>query len=479
MLFNSYTFLWFLPLSLLLYWSVRPLRMQNAVLLLLSYVFYGWWDTRFLLLIAAITVISFVAGIGLEHFKVCPRIRQFICISSVGLLLCFLGAFKYYEFFAEELQKALLSVGLTLHVPLWNVVLPVGVSFFTFQAISYVIDVKRGQVKACHDLISFAVFIAFFPQLVAGPIERAKDLLPQMQSRRHFSYPQAADGMRLIIWGMFKKMVLADRCAPYVDMAYANPMASGSDLWIATLLFAFQIYGDFSGYSDVAIGTARLFGIRLTRNFALPFFSRNVPEIWQRWHISLMNWFKDYVYIPLGGSRHGRLKQLRNIAIVFFLSGLWHGANWTFVCWGLFQVLGFLPFLCFPALKRKYTSIVAAGHLFPTAKETIQMASTLVFFCIGWVFFRSENVTSACMRIRLMCSDVTFEKPFCGYSAFIPILFTIGLEWLMRERSHALDFSPRSWMGHHRMARWAMFYLLIVSILYFGGEQMQFIYFQF
>lgn len=480
MLFNSYTFLWFLPLSLLIYWSAkRRLRVQNAVLLTLSYVFYGWWDVRFLALIVGVTAIGYLSALGMEAMGHRPKMRHAIGTLGIVASLGTLGAFKYYHFFVTELTAAFSRLGMSVHLPVWHVLLPVGISFFTFQTVSYIIDVRRCRLPACHDAVSYAAFISFFPQLVAGPIERATDLLPQIRHRRHLRYEDAVDGFRLILWGLFKKMVLADRCAPYVDMVYTNTAASGADLWAGTVLFAFQIYGDFSGYSDVAIGTARLFGIRLTRNFALPFFSRNVPELWRRWHISLMNWFKDYVYIPLGGSRHGRAKQLRNVCLVFLLSGLWHGADWTFIGWGLFQLIGFLPFILLSLGKRQRTAIVAEGRCLPSLREAVEMLGTFLFFCLGWVLFRSESIHSALVRMASMCTENPMSHPFCGWAAFLPPLVVICAEWAMRQQRHALDFQAGSLMARHRTLRWTAYYTLIFSILYFGGAQVQFIYFQF
>lgn len=481
MLFNSYTFLWFLSLSLLIYWSANRchLRWQNVLLLALSYVFYGWWDVRFLSLIVGVTAIGYLSALGMEVAGSHPKVRNAVGTLGIAASLGTLGAFKYYNFFVAELTTAFHLLGWNIHLPVWHVLLPVGISFFTFQTVSYIVDVRRGKLAACHDAVAYAAFISFFPQLVAGPIERATDLLPQMLRRRHLDYEDAVDGCRLILWGLFKKMVLADRCAPFVDMVYADPTASGADLWTATVLFAFQIYGDFSGYSDVAIGTARLFGIRLTRNFALPFFSRNVPELWRRWHISLMNWFKDYVYIPLGGSRHGRLMQLRNVCLVFLLSGLWHGANWTFIGWGLFQLIGFLPFILLSLGKRRRTPIVAEGRCLPSLRESAEMLTTFLFFCLGWVLFRSESIQTALSRMWTMCTENPLSHPFCGWSAFLPPLVVVCIEWAMRQQRHALDFPAGSLMGRHRALRWTAYYILILSILYFGGAQVQFIYFQF
>lgn len=480
MLFNSYAFLLFLPLALLLYWSTqRWLRLQTAVLVATGYLFYGWWDMRFLWLIIGMTLIGYGCGRGIAHWGRTSQKAQFLCTLCVVSCLVLLGIFKYYDFFAQSLSEALGQMGLSLHLPFYHLILPVGISFYTFQILSYALDVKRGTLPACKDLTSFAAFVCFFPQLVAGPIERANHLLPQMQHRRALRYADAVDGMHLILWGFFKKMLIADRCAPIVQAIYANPQADGTDLWMAAVLFAFQIYGDFSGYSDIAIGTARLFGIRLTTNFSLPYFSADIATFWRRWHITLMTWFKDYLYIPLGGSRRGKIRQALNISLVFLVSGLWHGANWTFVAWGAYQALWFLPLL----FLRKSSSSPSPtaprpASMLPTLRASLQMGLTFLIVCIGWVFFRSETVGSAFTRIVRMLTDLSFHTPYGGLSSLLPIVCLVLIEWTTRHRKHPLDF-PATGLFRYRAVRWSLYYLLLFLILYAGGQQSAFIYFQF
>ena len=479
MLFNSYEFLLFLPLVLLLYWSLsRWLWAQNVLLVVASYLFYAWWDVRFLGLIVSLTLAGYLAGIGIERVGNQSRAAHTICTTCILVCVGVLGMFKYYNFFVESFNTLLLYWQTAPCLPLWQVVLPVGISFYTFQILSYAIDVKRGILSPCHNPINFAAFVCFFPQLVAGPIERATNLLPQMQHKRSVSYTDVTDGLRLMLWGFVKKMLLADRCAPIVNAIYANPQADGTDLWMGAILFAFQIYGDFSGYSDIAIGTSRLFGIRLMQNFNVPYFSRNVAEFWRRWHISLMSWFKDYVYIPLGGSRCSMPRRMVNTAIVFLVSGLWHGANWTFVVWGTFQWVGFVPLLLFQRWFPKPQPAIAPGRLLPGLHEAAQILSTFLFICIGWVFFRSEQISHAFERIERMFTHISMHTPYGGMSSLIPIIFVTSVEWVMRNRRHGLDIAGNSLMAY-RPIRWMVYYALIFSTLYWGGQQTAFIYFQF
>lgn len=339
MLFNSFEFLLFLPIVFILYWFVfRQRRWQNFLIVIASYVFYGWWNWKFLILIALTSTCSFASGITLERFGKDRRIQKWISASNIILNLAILGVFKYYDFFVGSLQSAIAHLGYNLDFVTLNLVLPVGISFYTFQALSYTIDVYRGKIKATHDPIEFFAFISFFPQLVAGPIERATNLLPQFQSNRTFDYSKAVDGCQQMLWGFFKKLVVADACAGVVNQFWDSySTLPGFTMFLLGVFFTMQIYCDFSGYSDIAIGCARLFGLNLMRNFDVPYFSRSIPEFWRRWHISLTTWFRDYIYFPLGGSRCSKAKTIRNIFIVWGISGLWHGANWTFVCWGLFH----------------------------------------------------------------------------------------------------------------------------------------------
>lgn len=486
MLFNSYSFLWFLPLSLLVYWVLqRRLAWQNAWLLVASYTFYACWDVRFLLLIMGMTAVGYVAGRVMESAVERPLLRKWACATAVTACIGVLGVFKYYDFFASELNVLLEAVGLGAdRFALLHIILPVGISFYTFQVLSYTIDVYKGQLTVCRNAVNFAAFVSFFPQLVAGPIERASHLLAQIERPRTLTYHDAVEGSRLMLWGFVKKMVLADACAPVVNTVFANPDATAVDLWTATILFAFQIYGDFSGYSDIALGCARFFGIRLSQNFRLPYFAGSVPDFWRRWHITLMEWFKDYVYIPLGGSRCASWKWARNLTVVFLLSGLWHGANWTFVAWGLFQLPGY-----WGVVLRKVRSVRSSQRnqhpqrsqkaaVFPLWRRGLRVLATFAFVCIGWVFFRSESLGAAWCRLQTMFGEFALMKPYCGLRVFLPVVFVVTVEFLTRHRAYALDFQGTG-VFRFRAARWLVYYALIFAVFYWGGEQSAFIYFQF
>ncbi len=331
MLFNSIDFAIFLPIVFILYWSINDLKYQNLLIVLASYVFYAWWDWRFLILIVFSTIVDYSVGRKLKNAENQIK-RKILLWTSISINLGFLCYFKYYNFFLDNFISAFTLLGVRLESSSLNIILPVGISFYTFQTLSYTIDVDKRKLDPTKDFVAFSAFVCFFPQLVAGPIERATNLLPQFFQRRSFNYSNSVDGLRQLLWGLFKKMVIADSCAEYVNIIYgAEDLYPGSSLLLGSALFSVQIYCDFSGYSDIAIGSARLLGFDLMKNFAFPYFSRDIPEFWRRWHISLSTWFRDYVYIPLGGSRVGQFKQFRNIFVIFLLSGLWHGANWTFV----------------------------------------------------------------------------------------------------------------------------------------------------
>ena len=435
MLFNSIQFALFLPIVFLLYWFVFDrfiskskwqLRLQNAFVVVASYVFYGWWDWRFLLLIAFTSFCSWGSGMlmqRVENQQIDPNLtgggksleinklqrrKKLITTANIVLNLLILAIFKYYDFFITEFAQLfhISTDGLLL-----KVILPVGISFYTFQALSYSIDVYRGKIEPTKDIIAFFAFISFFPQLVAGPIERATNLLPQFLKKREFNYDTAVDGMRQILWGLFKKIVVADNCAVYVDQVFSTyTEQTGSTLLLAAIFFTFQIYGDFSGYSDIAIGTAKLFGIKLMRNFNVPYFSRDIAEFWRRWHISLTTWFRDYVYIPLGGSRVSKAKVIRNTFVIFLLSGFWHGANWTFIAWGAYHAILFLP-LILTGKNRKYTNQVAEGRILPTLKEAGQMLLTFFLAVLGWIIFRAESIGMAWEYVCGMC-DVSLFAVF-------------------------------------------------------------------
>ena len=485
MLFNSIEYLVYLPIVFLLYWFVfdrivrrsrHQLRLQNAFVVLASYVFYGWWDWRFLLLIAFTSFCSWGSGLLIGKAETKQKAKVWMWMNIV-LNLGILALFKYYDFFVVEFASVfhISTEGLLL-----SVILPVGISFYTFQALSYSIDVCRGKLEPTQDMVAFFAFISFFPQLVAGPIERATNLLPQFQRRREFDYGTAVDGMRQILWGLFKKIVVADSCAVYVDQVFASySEQSGSTLLLAAILFAFQIYGDFSGYSDIAIGTAKLFGIRLMRNFNVPYFSRDIAEFWRRWHISLTTWFRDYVYIPMGGSRVSKPKVIRNTFVIFLLSGFWHGANWTFIVWGAYHALLFMP-LILTHRNRKYTNQIAEGSVLPTIRETGQMLLTFILTVFGWIVFRAENLGQAWGYVQGIFNRSLFTSPWLinreTYGVIgISLLVMLLVEWLNRSKQHGFVLSSKCPV----VLRYAAYVALALVIIRFSGTPSAFIYFAF
>ena len=486
--FNSLEFLVFLPIMFALYWFVfRKREWQNLLIVAASYVFYGWWDWRFLFLIAFTSICSYYSGVLIEYYRGKEeegrgkRRQRMVCAANLILNFLILGVFKYYNFFADSLAQLMWCL---FHYQLdWatlNVVLPVGISFYTFQALSYTIDVYRKDIPVTRNIIEFCAFISFFPQLVAGPIERAKNLLPQFQRDRHFDYVQAVDGCRQMLWGFFKKVVIADRCAANLNPlwdSYAD--YSGISLWGLALLFTFQIYCDFSGYSDIAIGCSRLFGIKLQNNFNYPYLSRSIPEFWRRWHISLMTWFRDYVYIPLGGSRCAQWKVIRNTFIVFGISGLWHGANWTFVCWGLYHGCLIVLYKLLH-INTKDKDILAAGRRLPTIKDICRVVVTFMLAVVGWVIFRAETIAQAwdfVSRMFLTAFD-DFHFRLGSANTFIAILLLIIVEYLQRDKTHVLQF-PDNRVFRCSLVRYMLYAGIILSLFYFAGEVQTFIYFQF
>ncbi|MBO7101708.1 MAG: MBOAT family protein [Bacteroidales bacterium] len=473
MLFNSLQFALFLPVVFLVYWLLRrTLRWQNLFVVAVSYLFYGWWNPLFLLLIAFTSLCSYLSGLGLERYG---RHRKWFLWGNVVVNLLVLGVFKYYDFFAQSFADVFLggqADGLLLHL-----VLPVGISFYTFQALSYTIDVYRGTIKATRDGVAFFAYVSFFPQLVAGPIERASSLLPQFEGRRSFDYALAVDGLRQMLWGFFKKLVVADGCALYVDRVFGDPAAfGGGTLALAAVLFSFQIYGDFSGYSDIAIGTAKLFGIRLRRNFNVPYFSRDIAEFWRRWHISLTTWFRDYVYIPMGGSRVGRGRVIVNTLVIFLISGFWHGANWTFLAWGLFHALLFLPLILLHR-NRRYRDTVAEGRRLPNLREVGQMLLTFLLATVGWIIFRSPSIGFAFSYLGGLFQQGAHLSLLANDYFFLPaaLLLMLVVEWFNRNGEHEFARHPR-----HRVVRWLGYMLLIfIVVCYMQTSEMPFIYFQF
>ncbi len=480
MLFNSIEFLLFLPIVFLLYWFVfKPLRWRNLFIVAASYLFYGWWDWRFLFLMAFTTLFSYGSGLLIEHYQDHPKKQKWVSATNIVVNLAILGVFKYCNFFGENFAALFRCIGIEVDWVTLNIILPVGISFYTFQALSYSIDVYKKKIAACRDVVSFFAFISFFPLLMAGPIERATNLLPQFQRQRSFNYVQAVDGCRQILWGFFKKVLVADNCAIAVNTIWADyGNQSGFTLLLGGILFTFQIYGDFSGYSDIAIGIARLFGINAMRNFNYPYFSRNIAEFWRRWHISLTTWFRDYIYIPLGGSRCGKWKAMRNTLIIFLVSGLWHGANWTFVVWGAYHALLFLPLMLF-GTNRKYTDSVIGGRILPSLREVGQMLLTFFLAVIGWIIFRAETIRLAWDYLSRICTPSLFEinlAPYLKCLFFCAVL--ILAEWLQRDKQHALQIAHRG-LFRYRAFRIALYYIFIIVILLFSGNQESFIYFQF
>lgn len=483
MLFNSIDFVVFLPLVFILYWFVfqKSLKLQNALLVVASYVFYGWWDWRFLSLILFSTLVDF--GVGLQLGKEeNSRNRKILLWTSILVNLGFLGFFKYFNFFLDNFIEAFTLMGMPFETRALSIVLPVGISFYTFQTLSYSIDVYRRKLEPTRNFISFAAFVSFFPQLVAGPIERATQLLPQFYKSRTFNRNQAVDGLRQILWGFFKKVVIADNCAEYANLIFNNSADyNGSTLVLGALFFAFQIYGDFSGYSDIAIGTSRLFGFNLMKNFAFPYFSRDIAEFWRRWHISLSTWFRDYLYIPLGGSHGGNWMKVRNTFIIFVVSGFWHGANWTFVAWGALNALYFMPLLLFNQ-NRKNIEVVAQGKLAASLSDIFKISLTFALTLIAWVFFRAENIGHAFSYLGEIFSWSIFKFPQIVFEAkfqttFILLLVFVVIEWFGRDSEFAIE---KTALNKPQLMRWFLYAFLIFLIgMFMQTEEVPFIYFQF
>ena len=479
MTFNSIAFAVFLPVVFAAYWALARFgyRVQNILLMLASYVFYGWWDYRFLSLVVLSAAVDYTVGRFLQA-EDRPRIRKRLLGVSVAFNLGLLGTFKYFNFFIESLGASLEMAGLP--APSWGLrlVLPIGISFYTFQTLSYVIDVYRRKIAATDDWVSFFAFVGFFPQLVAGPIERAAALLPQFQRVRDFDLTRAKDGLRQMLWGLFKKVVIADTLAESVDIVFAqSATASSFNLLAGVFFFAIQIYCDFSGYSDIAIGTARLFGFSLMRNFAFPYFSRDIAEFWRRWHISLSSWFRDYLYIPLGGSGSTWQRRVRNLVITFGVSGLWHGASWTFVVWGLLNALYYVPLVLLDR-HRQHVGTIAPGRLLPGVGDLARITSTFVLTMVAWVFFRADSLGHAFSYLAGIATSVGGEKVIADLDVAYGVVLSgafLSAEWVQRGEEHALAVHtlPVSW-------RWSIYSFVSVLIALLGAfESSEFIYFQF
>ncbi len=492
MLFNSLEFLVFLPIVFLLYWFVfsRSYRWQNLFLILASGVFYSWWDWRTLPLIFLTIVSTYFSALGIRYHQnktteqgIITQLRWYqnkawlISAANIVFNLGILCVFKYYNFFIQSFIDVFQTFGIHLEFSTLQLVLPVGISFYTFRALSYSIDVYTRKVEPTCDFLAFFSFLIFFPFLLAGPIERASNMLHQFLQKRIFIYEMGTDGMRQILWGLFKKVVIADNCAFVVNNIFTISPSSlhGSTLLIGAFLFTIQIYCDFSGYSDMAIGIAKLFGLKAKKNFNYPYFSRNIAEFWRRWHISLTTWFRDYLYIPMGGSRVVKWKVIRNTFVIFLVSGLWHGANWTFIFWGFLHALLFMPLLMFNR-NRKFTGNIAEGKWLPSFKEAYQMGMTFFWVMIAWVFFKSETIGGAFLYLSNMFSS-SLLSPLdqgVGIGRFSSVLLCIAImfmiEWIQREKEHALD-NIRSWY-----VRNTLYYMILICLFWFGGTKEAFIY---
>ena len=483
MLFNSLDFAVFLPIVFLLYWFVanKNLKLQNTLIVVSSYIFYGWWDWRFLSLIIFSTLVDYTIGQKLRTENRQSK-RKVLLWMSIIVNLGFLGFFKYYNFFLENFVDAFSLFGMQINANSLNIILPVGISFYTFQTLSYTIDVYRKKLEPTQDFIAFTAFVCFFPQLVAGPIERATNLLPQFYKKRTFEYHKAVDGMRQILWGLFKKVVIADNCAEFANLIFNNSAdMNGSALVLGAIFFTFQIYGDFSGYSDIAIGTSRLFGFDLKQNFATPYFSRDIAEFWRRWHISLSTWFRDYLYIPLGGSRGGTWMKVRNTFAIFLVSGFWHGANWTFFIWGALNAIYFLPVLL-TNNNRKNLGVVAEGKILPSIGEIFGMFTTFILTVFAWIFFRAENLNHAFDYIKkIFIGDSIFIMPnFIGYRnatyTLCLIVCFLFFEWVGRENKFAIE----EFKSYNKKLKWIIYLTIFFMIFNMASNNNSaFIYFQF
>ncbi len=482
MLFNSLEYLIFLPTVFLFYWFVfhKNLIVQNSLLLISSYIFYGWWDYRFLSLIFLSTFVDYFVGLKIHNSDDNKIKKSYLWISilfNIGLL----GFFKYFNFFIDSWIDLLGAIGYE-QKSTWtlNVILPVGISFYTFQTMSYSLDIYHGKLKPTKDFISFASFVSFFPQLVAGPIERASNLIPQMLNSRVFKYEQGVQGLRLILYGMFKKVVIADSLAPHVDIIFENYTTfNGGVLLLGLIYFSIQIYCDFSGYSDIAIGTSKLFGFELMSNFKFPYFSRDIGEFWRRWHISLSTWFRDYLYIPLGGSKGDKWLSIRNIFIIFIVSGFWHGANWTFIMWGLIHAMLYVPLFLRTKNRQSASNLIFENRWLPNTKEIFNMGSTFFFTMISWVFFRSENISCAFNYLLKMTTEIGL--PSHNRSGIIFVLLLAILDWMLFKNEKIL-FSvqqDKSFFTKMGILKYIVYYSLLYAIFFFSGKQEKFIYFQF
>lgn len=480
MLFNSIDFVIFFIAVFFLYWFVlgRKMKFQNFMLVIASYIFYCCWDWRFGFLLAFSTLLDFYSGLAIAR-STTKRMKKTWLIISVGINLGFLCFFKYYNFFIESFGELLSNFGVQANYSTLSIILPVGISFYTFHGLSYVFDIYNDKITPTTNIVNYTLFVSFFPLLVAGPIERATHLLPQIEKPRQFDYSKAVDGLKQILWGFFKKVVIADNCAQFANLIFDNyETQPGSTLILGALFFTFQIYGDFSGYTDIALGTARLMGFELLKNFNYPYFSRDIAEFWRRWHISLSTWFKDYLYIPLGGSRGGLWMKIRNTFIIFIVSGFWHGSNWTFIAWGTLNAIYFLPLLL-TNNNRNNLEIVAIDRNLPTLRDFIGIIITFTLTVFAWIFFRAASVQDAFGYISGIFSGTLFTYPsIIDESKYIIVLVIafIIIEWFGRRGHYGLQLV---FSKFHQIIRWGFYIAILLFVFFFSGEQQEFIYFQF
>ena len=476
MVFTSLIFIAFYIIVFALYWPLGK-KGQNRLVVLSGLMFYGWWDWRFAVLLLITTGVDFGVGLALEKEEN-ERKRQAWLVLSLITNLGALGFFKYFNFFSDSFVRFSALFGMHPSTVTLTILLPMGISFYTFQALSYTIDVYRRELETVHDPVRYFSFILFFPHLVAGPIVRARDLLQQFNTRRVFNPGMAPDALRQILWGYFIKVVIADNLAAVVSQSYDHiGSTSGWQLLYATVCFAIQIYCDFAGYTHIAIGCARLLGIELMRNFAYPYFSRSIPEFWGRWHISLSRWFRQYLYLPLGGTRVPYRRWLLNILIVFLVSGFWHGANWTFVVWGLLHGVLYIAYsLAWPDSQRLAAATPGGGSLVPSIESVLQIALTFSLTCLAWVFFRAASVSDALVIVRTIVSDVATTPPAFAYKhAAVWILVLFGVEWIQRHHANPLHLER-----FPRPVRWSLYYAFATTIFMFAPlHYTPFIYFQF
>jgi alginate O-acetyltransferase complex protein AlgI len=475
MLFSTVEYILFFPTVFILYWFVfnKSLRVQNFLIFISSYVFYGWWDWRFLSLLLLTSTVDYIMGIKIEDADNKSTKKKLVAVSWTLNLVIF-GYFKYFGFFVNSFVDAFHAVGIDVYRPTLNIILPIGISFYTLQSLSYTIDIYRNQLKPTRNFVDFLAFVSFFPQLLAGPIERATNLLPQFYKKRVFDFEISKDGMRQILWGLFKKVVIADNCAPFVSDIFVNySHLSGTTLYFGYILFSIQLYCDFSGYSDIAVGSGKLFGFRLMRNFQNPFFALNPPDFWRRWHISLSSWFRDYLYVPMGGSKKGKLHLMLALIVTFTISGLWHGANWNFVLWGFINGC-FIAFF-FLVLGKNRKIKFGDTHKIPTIREFRMILVNYNLIAFTLVFFRSPDVTTSFSYYHQMFTHAFGPIQWGKISfIFIGILFMV-FEWLNRHKMHALENLKYGTFG-----RWLIYFVLsCFVVIEMGKPAQEFIYFQF